>query len=260
MKLPKMTAERALKTNVSNYNSRGGLVSKGEKMAPYIQPAMQSSTNKSAIYGFGRPGFTGQAANMTCNSNENRDHTISWELIRDGYVAALNPTSKDSKGCEYNLGLLYDSVLLTRDNKDIQTACADKNRTDSNITSIDKNILTTLNSSIQNLRCGYSSSNQSISSAIDVRCSDQSYDSTVPCIYITGNTATQIASYMGMDGLTLAPKNPTMYTTSNKCSVNGCTSGHVQSSDCIGDVGAAAMSSLNVPVFYKVSGGWKQFK
>lgn len=213
---------------------------------------------KLSILKVSRPAFSGAAAKMKCGTNMSRNHLLSWESIRDGYYAALNPGSTNS--CDQNLALLYDSVgltLSTQDVKDIKAACSSSNLSNNSVTTADQTVLDTLNSSTANLRCGHASSNQSVGGALDVPCSNQTYNSSKNRIEISGTAASRLTSFLSID--TTNPQPPYFYKTNQSCGGSGtCSNTRIQTSDCINDVGASQMPSSNAPVYYDRKGTWTQ--
>lgn len=225
--------------------ARPSAPSEGGGIAPTGNP------NKAAILQVARPNFTGNAANMNCGQNRSRDHTLSWQSIRNGYYAALNPSNNTT--CANNLGLLYDSVGLARNNNDIAAACANNNITNNNVTQADTTVLSNLNSSTANLRCGYSGPNQSVGGALDVPCGDQAYANNR--IEITGNTATQIAAFLSIG--TTVPQPFSVFKTNQACNGGGgCSNTRLQTSDCSNDVGAQNLPASNAPVVYRSGNAW----
>ncbi len=209
---------------------------------------------KDAILTAKRPGFTGAAASMNC-WGKSRDHMVSWESIRDGYHAAVNPSTTTT--CQNNLQLLYQSVGLAANTTKISNACATTNLSNNVVTQADKDILSELNSSITNLRCGFTSPNASLGGALDIPCSDQTYNATNNRIEVTGNAAAQISEFFAIG--TVAPQPPYIYQVSHSCSSGTCSNTRTQTSDCSNDFGPALPGS-NVPVFYfdHYTGSWEQ--
>lgn len=209
---------------------------------------------KDAILTAKRPGFTGAAAAMKC-PGQTRNHLVSWESIRDGYHAAVNPSTTTT--CQNNLQLLYQSVGLAANSTKINNACAATNLSNNVVTQADKNILSELNSSITNLRCGFSSSNSSLGGALDIPCSDQTFNTTNNRIEITGSAATQISEFFAIG--TVAPQPPYVYLVNHSCSSGTCSNTRIQTSDCSNDFGPSLPGS-SVPVFYfdHYTGAWEQ--
>lgn len=202
-------------------------------------------TVKSAILWAPRPNFTGAAAQMNCGSGRSRNHFLSWESIRNGYYAVLNPSTGAT--CSGNLGLLYDAVGLTRNYGNINSACAQSNLNQNRVTTIDQTVLSDLNSSINNLRCGYSSPNQSLGAALDMPCGNQAYRNNR--IEISGIAASRISAFLAIG--TIAPQPFSFYKINQTCTGTGaCSSTRLQTSDCSNDVGAGTLPPSNAPVVY----------
>lgn len=250
MKLPRLRPSPVLGSSATPHALReGGSASGLERVAP--SASVLPAAKKTAILGYSRPSFTGTAGSTSCpkknSQNQSLDHLIPWASIRNGYYAAMNPSSSNS--CSNNLGLLYDSVGLARDSTAISNACASSNVNNNSVTSTDSAILKALNSSMSNLRCGYSSANQSVSNALDIPCSDQSYNSSSSRIEISGTSAQRLSAYMAI-GSTV-PQPPFLYKTNQSCNGGGtCNNKRAQTSDCSNDVGAQAMPSSTAPAYY----------
>ncbi|MEO1480890.1 MAG: carbohydrate-binding protein [Myxococcota bacterium] len=226
-------------------------------------------TVKDDILTLPRPSFTTATQNaLTCGQGETRDHTISWESIQKGYYAALNPSSGTT--CEENVELLYSAVNLAPNMNLITDVCAASNFSSSNpsnVTADDEEVLKALNSSLANLRCGYSSPNSSIGGGLDVTCADQTIGVDAygnDEIQVSGASAAQISAYNSIQSID--PQPLYYYKVNQTCSggaVSGgavCGKDRLQTSDCSNDSGAA-MPASNTPVVYwdNVSGGWIQF-
>lgn len=207
------------------------------------------SANKDAVRRATRPGFVGVPA---CPAGTSRNHLISWESIRDQYVAALNPRPPST--CVGNLALLYQSVGLPPDPTAIGAACAPANVGQDQDTPVDRTVLSRLNSSSMNLRCSDPRANQSIGGALDVPCSDQRYDAASQRIEITGIAAARLTAFLGI-GSTV---EPTLYSfqTDQPCG-GACSNTHLQTSDCRNDVGAHHMPPSRAQVVFGGAGHWR---
>ncbi|MEM7156120.1 MAG: hypothetical protein AAF799_24920 [Myxococcota bacterium] len=216
-----------------------------------VHPASSTNFKKTAILQIGRPSFVGQAAKVSCpnksNQSQSLDHLIPWASIRNGYYASMNPGSNGS--CTNNLGLLYASVGLSPDSNSINTACGSSNVNNNSATQIDKSILSTLNSATTNLRCGFSSANQSVSNALDIPCGDQSFNSQQNRIEIGGTSAQRLSFFLAINSTD--PQPPFVFKTNQSCQGGGgCNNSRVQTSDCSNDVGASVMPPQTAPAFY----------
>lgn len=214
--------------------------------APAVLPR---TAPKDAVRRAARPGFVGVPA---CPPGTSRNHLISWESIRDQYVAALDPRPPST--CAGNLGLLYASVGLPAQPAEIAAACAPANVSRNEDTAADRTVLSRLNSSTANLRCADPRANQSIGGALDVPCSDQRYDAAARRIEITGITAARLTAFLGV-GSTV---EPTLYffETDQPCG-GTCSNTHLQTSDCSNDVGAHHMRPSSAQVVFGGGGHWR---
>ncbi|MEL6759877.1 MAG: hypothetical protein AAFP04_05690 [Myxococcota bacterium] len=156
-----------------------------------------------------RPGFIGSANNMGCQANQHRAHTISWKAIRTSYYAAVNPLQ--GYRCIDNLRLLYRGVKLNPDAQPyldaITAACSDANLSHpffNQITNIDIANLNFLNSSIENLRCGWGAANSSIGSYTDVPLVDQ-WPNAYDRVSLAGDTKDQILYMEALSASSLDP-------------------------------------------------------
>ncbi|MEX1365997.1 MAG: hypothetical protein AB1Z98_22915 [Nannocystaceae bacterium] len=228
-----------------------------------LQERSAVCANKSSILNAPRPPFTGAAASLSCGANMSRDHMLSWESIRAGYYAALNPLGST---CAANVTLLYESVRLAPDTSAIANACTSANLSTNSVTPVDAAILSALNSSIDNLRCGHASANSSLGSALDVPCGDQRFNPGymgTGRIEITGDAGEQLSSFFSIQ--TSTPRPPHFF----KVDQPGCTSPitpsavcddqRLQTSDCANDTGAGTLPASTKPVFYQdAAGNWEE--
>lgn len=226
---------------------------------------LRSGTNKSQLRAHyfppgkptKRPSWGTDQTNL-CNGvsgNWSRDHMISWGSILDGYIQSLNPTGSGS--CEENLESLYRSVRLnpssTPHSLHIKNACKQANLSNDGRTCADTKALGKLFNSIDNLRCGYSPANSSISDALDVPCDQQEYvdEEDNERIIIKGDAAQQITRYLEIEGHS-SGYGLYLNTVDSPCTpYNGapqCDNIHIQSSDCSSDSGDS-LAEAKVPVY-----------
>ncbi|MCH9683364.1 MAG: hypothetical protein K0V04_18150 [Deltaproteobacteria bacterium] len=166
---------------------------------------------------------------------------ISWTKIAVAYKAALNPTGDDpaimTSHCIENLGHLYESLTLTPDTCKISKVCAAGNRNDSDITDLDMDVLKDLSNALGNLRCGRLNSDREIADALDVPCSNQTYDPDNDAIVIDGEFGGRIRQYDSVFAKSSCDPEPlAVYLVKDvECRGHSCGNGqhpYIQSSDC----------------------------
>lgn len=159
------------------------------------------------------------------------------------------------------MGLLYDFVQLARDSALIGRVCTPGNLSNNTVTADDSTLLRDLNSSLANLRCGYSSSNSSLGRALDMPCEDQTYNSFGNRIEITGPSADAIAAFLSIDSTDPKPfvYYPIQQTTCvNPLTMPACANIRLQTSGCQNDSNAVSMMTWTGDTYYWKGGAWEK--